>query len=64
MDSTDDAGTGNLPPPQMPLPTINMRGTGSCLVHDFLGIGGFEQYLVILCLVDKGKDEEGLSAPQ
>ena len=63
-DGTDNAGTGNLPPTQMSPSTINVRGTGSCLIHDFLGIAGFEQCLVVLRLVDDGKDEEGLPAPQ
>jgi hypothetical protein len=63
-DGTDDAGTGNLPPPQTPPPAINVRDTGLCLIHDFLGIAGFEQCLVVPRLVNDGKDEEGSPAPQ
>ena len=63
-DGTDDAGAGNLPPPQMPPPAINVHGTGSCLIHDFLGIADFEQCLVIPRLVDDNEDQEGLPAPQ
>jgi hypothetical protein len=63
-DGTVDAGAGNLPPPQTPPPAINMCGTGLCLIHDFLGIAGFEQCLIVPRLVDDGEDEEGLPAPQ
>ena len=40
-DGTNNAGAGNLPPPQTPPPAINVCGTGSCLIHDFLEITGF-----------------------
>ena len=63
-DGTDNAGAGNLPPPQTPPPAINVRCTGSCLIHDFLGNAGFEQCLVVPRLLDDGEDEEGLLAPQ
>jgi hypothetical protein len=49
----------------------NVRGAGSCLVHDFFGIVGSKQCLVIPRLdydydndVDDGKGEEGSLAPQ
>jgi hypothetical protein len=49
----------------------DLRGAGSCLVHDFFGIAVSEQCLVVPRLdydyddgVDDGKDEEGSSAPQ
>ena len=61
---TDSAGANNLPPPQTPPPAINLCGTGLCLIHDFLGIAGFEQFLILPCLVDDGKDKEGLLMPQ
>ena len=63
-DGTDNAGAGNLPPLQMLPPAINVRGIGSCLIHDFLGITGFEQCLVVPRLDDDCKDKEVSSAPQ
>ncbi len=48
-----------------------MRGTGSCLVHEFFGIAGSEQCLVVSRLdynyddgINDGKGKEGLLAPQ
>ena len=64
MDGTDNASAGDCPPPQTPPLTIDMHGTRSCLVHDFFGIVGFKQCLIVLRLVDNEEDKEGLSAPQ
>ena len=61
---TDGAGASDLLPPQMPSPAINVRGTGSCLIHDFLGIAGSKQLLAVPRLVDDDKDKEELLAPQ
>ena len=58
-DSTDDAGAGDLPPPQRPPPAISVRGTRSCLIHDFLGIAEFKQCLIVPRLVSDSEDKEG-----
>ena len=63
-DSTDNAGTSNLPPKQTPPSAINVRGTGLCLIYDFLGVAGFEQCLVVPRLVDDSEDKERSLAPQ
>ena len=57
-DGTDNACAGDLPP-QTPPPA-----TGSCLIHDFLGIAGFEQCLVEPRLVDNSEDKDGSPVPQ
>jgi hypothetical protein len=52
-------GFCNLPP----LPTIDVRGAKSYHVHDFLGNAGFEQCLIVPCIVivqvDRGCDGGG-----
>ena len=52
-------GFCNLPSP----PTIDVRGAKSCHVHNFLGNAGFEQCLIVLCIVavqvDRGFDGRG-----